>query len=336
MSSKISMIKHSSIPAFIIFLFLIPIFLKNTYWLHVLGIAGINVILVSSLHTIRSTGEISMGTGGFMAVGAYTSALLAMKLGLSFWLTMLLSGVLCAAVAVILGYPLMRTKGIYFSILTLVTAEVFRLIAWYYSSLTGGAVGLSGIPSPNSIPIPGIGTIIFETKVDYYYLILVITLLSLLVLFRLQNSQVGFVWRNIREMDHLAASVGINVLRYKIFAFAIGSFFTGIAGALFAHFMHLLAADTTGKFGMTTSIYILIYMVFGGEGKYMGPVLGAFILTVLPETFRAMKEYQPIIFGALVILIVFFMPQGIISFPDRILSWRRRKETSDRMPLQSS
>jgi branched-chain amino acid transport system permease protein len=301
---------------------------RNNYWLHVLGITGINIILVSSLHTIRSTGEISLGTGGFMALGAYTSALLAMKVGLSFWLTMFLAGFLCAAVAIILGYPFMRTKGIYFSILTLVTAEVFRLIAWYYRSLTGGSVGLSGIPGPNPITIPGITTILFDTKVDYYYLILVIALLSLLILFRLQTSQVGFVWSTIRETDHLAASVGINVLQYKILAFGIGSFFTGVAGALFAHFMHLLAADTTGKFGMTTSIYILIYMVFGGEGKFMGPVIGAFILTILPETFRAMKEYQPIIFGALVILIVFFMPQGIIALPDQILLWRKGEKTS--------
>jgi branched-chain amino acid transport system permease protein len=333
MSSKKQTINSFSVIIFIIFLFMVPLFLKNNYWLHVLGIVGINVILVSSLHTIRCTGEISMGTGGFMAIGAYASALLAMKVGLSFWLTMLLGGVLCAAVAVILGYPLMRTKGIYFSILTLVTAEVFRLIAWYYRSLTGGSVGLSGIPSPNPITIPGISTIMFETKMDYYYLILVITLLSLLVLYRLQSSQIGFVWGTIREMDHLAASVGINVLWYKIFAFTIGSFFMGIAGALFAHFMHLLAADATGKFGMTTSIYILIYMVFGGEGKFIGPVIGAFVLTMLPETFRAMKEYQPIIFGALVILIVFFIPQGIIALPDRILSWRRRKKASDIMPV---
>jgi len=328
MSSKKQAIDRYSVISFIICLFIAPLFLRNNYWLHVLGITGINIILVSSLHTIRSTGEISMGTGGFMALGAYTSALLAMKVGLCFWLTMLLAGILCAAVAVILGYPFMRTKGIYFSILTLVTGEVFRLIAWYYRSLTGGSVGLSGIPGPNPITIPGITTIMFDTKVDYYYLILVIALLSLLILFRLQTSQVGFVWSTIRETDHLAASVGINVLQYKIFAFGIGSFFTGIAGALFAHFMHLLAADATGKFGMTTSIYILIYMVFGGEGKFMGPVIGAFILTILPETFRAMKEYQPVIFGALVILIVFFIPQGIIALPDRILLWRRRKKTS--------
>lgn len=328
MSSKNQAIDRYSVISFIICLFIVPLFVRNNYWLHVLGITGINIILVSSLHTIRSTGEISLGTGGFMALGAYTSALLAMKVGLSFWLTMFLAGFLCAAVAIILGYPFMRTKGIYFSILTLVTAEVFRLIAWYYRSLTGGSVGLSGIPGPNPITIPGITTILFDTKVDYYYLILVIALLSLLILFRLQTSQVGFVWSTIRETDHLAASVGINVLQYKILAFGIGSFFTGVAGALFAHFMHLLAADTTGKFGMTTSIYILIYMVFGGEGKFMGPVIGAFILTILPETFRAMKEYQPIIFGALVILIVFFMPQGIIALPDQILLWRKGEKTS--------
>jgi branched-chain amino acid transport system permease protein len=306
-------------------LFLLPVFLRaHTYWLHVMCLVGINVILVVSLHTIWSTGEISMGTGGFMAVGAYTSALLMMKVGLSFWLSMLLGGASCAFIGLVLGYPFMRTKGVYFSILTLVTGEVFRLVAWYYRSLTGGPVGLTQIPSPSPIIIPGVFRISFDTKISYYYLILSIVLLSLLILYRLQASQIGFLWRTIREKDNLAASVGINVVWQKIFAFVVGCFFIGISGSLFAHFMHLLAADTTGKFGFTTSIYVLIYMVFGGAGSFIGPILGAFILTVLPETFRAMREYQPIIFGALVICIVYFMPRGIIGLFDRFSSATKR------------
>lgn len=312
----------------VVLLFVLPLFLRNNYWLHVLGIAGINIILVASLHTIRCTGEISMGTGGFMAIGAYASALLTMKAGVPFWGAMGLAGILCAAAAMALGYPFMRTKGIYFSILTLVSSEVFRLIAWYYRSLTGGALGLPRIPGPNPIRIPGLITLTFDTKTEYYYLILVIVLLSLLILARFQNSEIGSVWRIIRERDDLAASVGINVLWYKIFAFSIGSFFTGVAGALFAHFMHLLAADATGKFGMTTSIYVLIYMVFGGEGRFVGPLLGAFLLTILPETFRVLREYQPILFGILVILIVFLLPQGIVSLPDQIAAKIRNRKTS--------
>ena len=324
MSSKRKPTNTLIILVFIVFLLLVPVFLKSSYWLHVLSIVGINVILVASVHTIWCTGELSLGTAGFMAMGAYSSALFVMRGELSVWGAVPLGGLLCAIVAVALGYPFMRAKGIYFSILTLLTGEIFRLTAWYYRSLTGGPVGLSGIPSPEPIKIPGIALITFDSKISYYYLILVVVLLSLLILFRLQKSQVGFTWRTIRERDNLAASVGINVLWYKIFAFAVGCFFIGIAGALFAHFMHLLAADASGKFGIFTSIYILIYMVVGGEKKFAGPVIGAIILTLLPEVFRPMQEYRPIVFGALVIFIIFFMPQGIVELPYRFLSWGRK------------
>lgn len=330
MSSK----RQPAIGLMIVVLFLVPVFLNSDYWLHVLTIVGINVILAASLQTISRTGELTLGTAGFMALGAYTSALLALRLGLSVWIAMLVGGLICAMIAVALGYPFMRAKGIYFSILTLVTGEVFRLTAWHYRSLTGGPVGLSRIPPPNPIIIPGVATITFDSKTSYYYLILAVTLLSLLILFRLQNSQVGLVWKAIREKDDLAASVGINVLRYKIFAFATGCFFTGIAGALFAHFMHILAADDTGKFGLVTSIYVLIYVVVGGEASLAGPVVGAFLLTMLPEVARPLKEYQPIVFGAMVIFVVFFVPQGIIALPRRVeLWWKRLTARGDELEL---
>jgi branched-chain amino acid transport system permease protein len=182
-------------------------------------------------------------------------------------------------------------------------------------------VGLSRIPPPGPIQIPWLGTIVFDNKTSYYYLILIVVLISLFILYRLQESQTGFTWKTIRERDDLAASVGINVLWYKIFAFVVGCFFVGISGGLFAHFMHLLAADGSGKFGMFTSIYILIYMVVGGENKFSGPIIGAVFLTVLPEVFRPLAQYRPIIFGTLVILIVFFIRGGLVELPKHTVSW---------------
>lgn len=309
--------------------FLVPFFLKSDYWLHVLSITGINVILTVSVHTIWCTGELLLGTAGFMALGAYSSAILAMRVGMTVWAAMLAGGAACALLAVILGYVFMRAKGIYFSILTLLSGEIIRLTAWYYRGLTGGPVGLSHIPPPDSIKVPGIAIIDFQSKESYYYLTLAVALLSLFVMFRLQKSQLGFVWRVIKERDELAASVGIDVLRYKIFAFASGCFFIGIAGALYAHFMHLLAADASGKFGMFTSIYILIYMVIGGEKRFAGPIIGAFVLTMLPEVIRPMQEYRPIFFGGLVIFIIFFMREGIISLMDTPSRWSRREQRTN-------
>lgn len=322
MNEKLLM-KLIGIPILIIFLFCLPLFLKNIYWLHVLSIAWINVLLASSLRTINLTGELSLGQVGFMLIGAYSSALLSMKTGLSVWLTILVGGLMAAIVAFILSYPILRTKGVYFTVLTFLISEIFRLSMWYTPSLSGGPAGLSKIPPPNPIHLFGMGVITFTTKTSYYYLLLIIVMISLLILFRIEHS-LGFTWLAIRQNDSLAESVGINVMGYKLIAFVVGCFFAGIAGALFAHFMHLLTTDVTAMFGMLMSIYIVIYMVVGGQSSFAGPIIGAVTLTLVPEFARPLKEYQPIIFGALVILIIFFMRQGLIGLPNYISSrWKK-------------
>jgi branched-chain amino acid transport system permease protein len=312
--NKRQQIQSLGIVVLIIFLFCIPLVLKNIYWLHILCLVCINVLMASSLRTINLTGELSLGQVGFMLIGAYSSALLSMRMGVSVWLAMLLGGLLAAVAALILGYPILRTKGVYFSVLTFLVAEIFRLSMWYTPSLSGGPAGLSNIPPPSPIHVLGQTVITFTTKSAYYYLLLVIVLLSLLVLSRVERS-LGFTWMSIRQNDSLAESVGVNVMGYKLVAFAVGCFFSGIAGALFAHFMHLLTTDVTAMFGMLMSIYVVIYMVVGGQGQFAGPIIGAVVLTLVPEFARPLKEYQPIIFGALVIFIIFFMRQGLIGLP---------------------
>jgi branched-chain amino acid transport system permease protein len=302
--------------------FCIPLFSQNEYWLFILSLAWINVLVASSLRTISLTGELSLGQVGFMLIGAFSSALLAMRLGITVWLTMLIGGLLAAVVALVLSYPMLRTKAVYFSVMTLLVSEIFRLAMWYMPSLSGGGTGLAGIPAPGAIRIPGIVVIDFTGKAAYYYLLLVSVLLSLIILWRIERS-LGFAWLAIRQNSDLAESVGINVIGYKIAAFVIGCFFSGIAGALFAHYIHLLTTDPTGMFGMLTSIYVVIYMVVGGRGKFAGPVVGAIALTLVPELARPLKQYQPIIFGGLVIFIIFFMREGLINLPSYVRSWRK-------------
>ncbi len=321
--SKRQQIKLFGIVALIVFLFCVPLFLKNIYWLHILCLVCINVLLASSLRTINLTGELSLGQVGFMLIGAYSSALLAINMGLSVWLAMLLGGLVAAVVALVLAYPILRTKGVYFAVLTLLVAEIFRLTMWYLPDLSGGPAGLSNIPPPSAINILGITAITFDTKSAYYYLLLVIVLLSLVILFRIERS-LGFTWMAIRQSDSLAESVGINVMGYKLVAFVVGCFFAGIAGALFAHFMHLLTTDVTAMFGILTTIYVVIYMVVGGQARFAGPIVGAVVLTLVPELARPLKEYQPIIFGALVVFIIFFMRQGLIGLPYYLPLWWRK------------
>jgi branched-chain amino acid transport system permease protein len=311
------------------FLFCIPLFSRNEYWLFVLSLAWINVLVASSLRTISLTGELSLGQVGFMLVGAFSSALLAMRLGISVWLSILMGGLIAAAVALILSYPMLRTKAVYFSVMTLLVSEIFRLAMWYTPSLSGGGTGLRGIPVLGGITIPGIVAIDFAGKTAYYYFLLISVLLSLIILWRIEQS-LGSTWLAIRQNGDLAQSVGINVMGYKIAAFVIACFFSGIAGALFAHFMHLLTTDPTAMFGMLTSIYVVIYMVVGGQAKFAGPIVGAIVLTLVPEFARPLKQYQPIIFGGLVIFCIFFMREGLINLPSYIRSWRKGATASER------
>jgi len=296
-------------------LFLLPLFVKSNYWLHVLIITGINVLLAVSLRALARTGQISMGTAGFMLIGAYSSALLAINLGLSFWITLPLGGLIAAIIALAAGYPFLRAKGIYFAILTVMLAEVFRLIAWYWKDVTGGSGGLQYIPSPDPINILGLITLTFTTKIAFYYLMLVIVIASLIILYRTERSWLGLMWSSISEADNLARAVGINIMFHKILIFAISSFFMGIAGALFAHYMGTLSpyGIPGSAFGFTASIYVLLYVVVGGEARFAGPIIGAFLLTIVPELARPLREYMPLLFGGLLIFVVLLMPEGIIG-----------------------
>ena len=309
------------IVASVTFLFSVPVLFNNVYWVSVLIITAINVLLATSLRTISIIGHFSLGQVGFMLLGAYSSALLVTRVGISFWAALVIAGLLSALVAIALGYPFLKVKGIYFAILTLLTAESFRLTAWNWRSLTGGSLGLMNIPPPSPISIPAVGIITFESENDYYYLTLAIVLLSLLFLYRLERSHLNFKWRAIRETDVLAQSVGINVLWLKIINFAIACFFAGVAGALFAHYQHGLSADISSRFGVLTSIYLLVYMVVGGEGKFAGPIIGALLITMASELSRSLEQYQPMMIGAIAILVVLLIPEGIIGLPDRLLLW---------------
>jgi branched-chain amino acid transport system permease protein len=312
--NKLRVAKIALLVAFICLTFLMPVILKSLYWIHVLILTMITVLMAVSLRALSRTGQISIGTAGFMLLGAYASGLLSVKLGLSVWLTLPIGALVAALIATALGYPFLRAKGIYFAILTVMMAEVFRLVAWYWSSLTAGNTGLRNIPPPNPIHLFGL-TLSFTTKIEYYYLTLIIVIISLFILYRIERSWLGLMWSSINEADNLAQAVGINIMGHKMLIFVISSFFIGLAGALYAHYMGTISPYGTpgSPFGFTNSVYILIYMVVGGATSFAGPIVGAVIFTLVPELARGMQEYLPLIFGALLIFVVFVVPDGIIG-----------------------
>lgn len=272
-------------------------------------------MLASSLRLINMSGQLSLAHGGMMTIGAYVSTLSVMKLGLSFWVALPLAGFSAAIIAYLAGFPFVRLKGIYFSIVTIFFSEMVVLTAQQWRSLTSGSTGIFNIPRPDPIVIPGILNLVFSSKIDFYYLVLVLMLISLLILYAVENSRIGLTLNGIQQADSLAESVGINTTGFKVLAFSIGSFFAGLTGSFYSHYILAISPDS---FGFLYTINILVYMTVGGDKKFIGPILGAFVLTILPEVMRPLKAFMPFFYAGVLIAVIFFVPEGMAGLPGRV------------------
>jgi len=308
--------------AALVFLFALPSILRNDYWVHVCVLTTITALMAVSLRTLSCTGQISMGSAGFMLAGAYFSALVALKAGMNVWLAIPLGGLFAATLALLVSVPFLRAKGVYFAILTLMMAEVLRKVAWYWSGLTGGSAGLQNVPGVPSLSLPGLGTISFTTTANYYYLTLLIVVVCMIILRRVEVSWLGTMWKAIDENDRLAQSSGIDIFRQKMLVFVLTAFFMGIAGAMYAHYMGGLSPYGTpgSPFSFSASIYLIIYMMVGGQAYFVGPILGTALLLFIPELARSIQEYVPLLFGALLVFVVFVVPQGIVGLASDLAS----------------
>jgi branched-chain amino acid transport system permease protein len=300
---------------------------KGTYWTHILILVAVMILATSSMRAIFLTGEMSLGTAGFMMIGGYTAAVLATKAGLSPWLTIFLGGLMAAAIAALVGYPFFRVKGVYFVICTLLLGFIFLYIVGYWKEFTGGWSGFQFYDITPQITVAG-RTLKFGTKtnIEYFYLAVVVVSICLFFLYRMERSRVGMVWKSIREADELAKGVGVNIMAQKIFIFVIACFFMGIAGGLYAFHVHALSPTSTpaNVFHFFTSIYCMMYMVVGGANSFWGPILGTTLFMIVREWGRAVDEYWPMIAGGVLILIVFFMPKGLVALPEYIPVWYRK------------
>jgi branched-chain amino acid transport system permease protein len=313
----------------VVFLFSLPTVLRSEYWTHVLILSTIWVIMAVSLRCLARVGQISMGSAGFMLVGAYTSAILVMKAGFNGWLSILLGACLAALIAFGASFPFLRAKGVYFAILTVMLSEVLRNIAFYWSKLTGGYQGIANIPPPEPINLGALGTISFDSKANYFYLMLVIAIVCLFMMYRFERSWLGLMWSSINENDRLAGSCGVDVKRHKQLLIVVTAFFMGIAGGFYAHYMGTItpSGDPGSPFGFTGSLYLIIYMMVGGEGYFGGAIVGAYLLTIVPELGRSLQQYIPLFMGAILLLVVFVFPEGIVGLVARLFNAGRRART---------
>ena len=295
----------------LVLMFFIPMFIHNYYWKSVFILILINILLVASLRTVKLIGYISLGQVGFAAIGAYCAALMVMKTGCPSWLAIIAAGLLAGLIALVLGYPFLKTKGMYFAILSILTAETIRNI-FYYWSFTGAGMGLTSIPSLGVFRLGDI-TIDCGTIDNYYIVTLAIVLVSLTILYRLEYSRLNFRWQAIGDDEILARSLGFNIALYKIINFAIACFFAGIAGALLALYQSNLSADHGSMFGVLASIYLIVYLAVGGESSFFGPIMGTILMMLLGEFTRSLKEYQNLLIGSIAILIMIFLPGGVTA-----------------------
>lgn len=307
--------KPMSYIVLIIILFLLPLFIPKPYYLHIFIITLLYVIVVSSLRMIALSGQVSVAHAAFMGIGGYFSGVISKELGLTPWLTMPMGGLAAMIVAVLIGYPFTRVRAIYFSMVSLLGGIAIVNLIRVAQKWTGAA-GLAGIPPLSPITIPGLITITFlGQKIPYYYFTLLLTMACLLVLYRLERCRVGITWKAIAQSYLVASSVGIDEAGSRVLALAIGCFFAGIAGAAYAHYNLVLTPNT---FGFLPSIFLVMYMLVGGQNRFSGPVIGTGILVMVPELFRGLKEFAPLILGAIMVIVVFFMPQGIAGLLDQI------------------
>jgi branched-chain amino acid transport system permease protein len=281
----------------------LPYVLGNPYLVRIATMIGIYVVLASSLNLIIGfTGMYSLGHGAFYGIGAYASAILALNLHWPFWVTMPLAGLLTALVGAFLGLATLRLRQTFLVFGTLAFGEIVRILIMNWPSLTRGPMGIPGIPIPAIFGFP------LKNFAHYYFLVLAFAALVIFAIRRLYYSRVGRAWVAIREDEVAAATMGVRVFGYKVLAFTISCLFTGLAGAFYGHFVRYVSAD---QFGMNESFLILTMVALGGTGSIVGPVIGAFILMLIPEVFRFLNEFRMVFYGVILILVIVVKPEGL-------------------------
>jgi len=303
------LVKPSAYGGLAIILFLLPLFLKSPYWFHILIITFVYIIATVSLRVITISGQFPLAHAAFMGIGAYASAVLSKELGWSPWLTIPLGAVVATGIGVLIGYPFARLRALYYAMVSLFFGVGIIQVLYVFQRWTGGYSGLMGIQ-----PLLSATTY----KLPYYYFFLGLTLVCLLALYRFEFCRIGISMKAIAQSHMVASSVGINEARYRVVALAVGCFFVGLAGAAYAHYNLTLSFTS---FDMLATLWLFMYTLIGGIGSFAGPIVGTAVLFLIPEIFRELKEFLPYLSAAILFIVVFVMPQGLVGLPQLIRSW---------------
>jgi len=294
-----------------------PFFIRSDYYLSIMIFIGINAIIVMGLSLLMGyAGQISLGHAAFFGIGAYCSGVLTVKLGLSivtaFFCGIFLSIVMALAIAI----PTLKLKGHYLAVATLGFGEIIYVIFNELLEITGGPSGLSGIP-----PIHFFGYS-FKGGWRYFYLVWTVAILLLIFSLNIIHSRVGRALRAVHGSEVAAQAMGVNVSQFKIQVFVLSALYASVAGTLYAHFVTFISPST---FSLFVSILLLMMVVIGGGGSIWGALLGAGILTILPESLRAFRDFDILVYGVILMAILLFMPEGIFKGLTLSATWMRKK-----------
>lgn len=283
---------------------LFPLVVQD-YMIDVAIISGIYIVLALGLNVVVGfAGLLNLGFVAFYAIGAYSYALLNTYLGLGFWACLPLSLAISTLSGFLLAVPALRLRGDYLAIVTLGFGEIVRLVLNNWDSLTRGPNGISGIAPPSLFGYS------LVSLVPYYYFVLFFVILSVFAMRRMSESRIGRAWVAIREDEIAASAMGINAMLYKLYSFAFGAFWAGLAGCLFSAKMLFVSPES---FTFMESVLILCMVILGGLGSIPGVILGALILVSLPEALREVQMYRMLALGSGLVVLMLFRPQGIFG-----------------------
>ncbi|MDB5798857.1 MAG: branched-chain amino acid transporter permease [Paucimonas sp.] len=300
--------ERNFILAFIGLAAVLGMLIPDQYLMHI----GILILFYATLGislnmVVGYVGEFSLGHTAFLGIGAYTAAILASRLGVPMWLTVPLAGLISAVFGYFIGAVTLRLQGPFFVIVTLAFAEVLRLVADNWVWLTNGPMGIAGIPQPAMMSnASNLGA-----KQFYFYIALAIFAFAMFVAYRFVYSNAGRAAVAVRENRYVAQSIGIRPFTYAMLAFILGALLAGLAGGFYAHYISFVGSEV---FKFSFMITMIIVVLMGGKGTLVGPVVGAVLVTLLEEYLREAKELRMTVFGLIVMLIVLFLPNGLMGF----------------------
>ena len=287
----------------------------SAYYITILITVAVYALLAHSLNIITGrAGQISLGHAAFFGIGAYTAGMLCSKAGIPFWIDVPLAALAAGLVGALLGIPCLRVRDDFLAITTMGINFVVEAV-FLYIPFFGGAMGVGGINLPGWFGRE-------MSKTEYLFLILVVLGLVYLLDFLLSRSWIGLAWDSIREDETAAEAMGVDVVRFKVMAFVLGSALAGLAGGFYAHFLTFIMPQ---NFGFGQSIVILCMVVFGGIGTRWGPLIGAVILGILPEVSRPIMEYRTLVYGVLLLLMMRFQPNGLVGPGSILVNFLRRR-----------